>query len=214
MLMRRFVPRTVPIALGAIANRTRSSTPLLSSITARPSPSLSSLRAPPRIFITPLRPHSFSRRWSRAGNFWLALPCLASPRLASPRLDSTQLDSLRFVSFRFVSPASSLERARDPKECNSYSLSSDSSVLDKSRVIFGQHHTVNQITSGNPHIFDCFRIVNFNSLGQSDFSFSRRIVAGKHCLPTFYVCSSIKHWFHWSKTRLKLIEKYWNWEML
>lgn len=154
MLMRSLVRTrpvsnsTRPIAFGAIANRTRSSTPLLSSITARPfPPCLSSLLAPPRIFIAPWRPHSFSRTVKPRRELRLALPRLASrrvgsPQLDSPQVDSTRLDSTRFVSFRSVSPASSLVLPRlasprlcslvlaDPEDCNSRSFSSDShSVL-------------------------------------------------------------------------------------
>lgn len=119
MLMRSLVRTrpvsnsTRPIAFGAIANRTRSSTPLLSSITARPfPPCLSSLLAPPRIFIAPWRPHSFSRTVKPRRELRLALPRLASRRVASarlnstrldsPQVDSTRLDSTRLASFRSV----------------------------------------------------------------------------------------------------------------
>lgn len=165
MLMRSLVRTrpvsnsTRPIAFGAIANRTRSSTPLLSSITARPfPPCLSSLLAPPRIFIAPWRPHSFSRTVKPRRELRLALPRLASRRVASarlnstrldsPQVDSTRLDSTRFVSFRSVSPVSSLVLPRlasprlcslvlaDPEDCNSRSFSSDPHRFsDESRMI-------------------------------------------------------------------------------
>lgn len=241
MLMRSLVLQTVPIAFGAIANRTRSSTPSsFFHYRAPPPQRLSSLRAPPR---------SSSRRCGRipsldgeAAPGTSNLPCLALPRLVSSRcashrlaptqldstrldspqldstrLDSTQLDSLRFVSFRLARLVSFalprlLREPRDPKDCNSCLLSSDSSALGKSRVISKLTSIALLIKSyrGTPIYLDCFRIVNLNSLDQFDFSFKRWIVVRKHCLPTFYVvCSNVKHRFHWSKTLTLEI----NWEI-
>jgi len=79
--------------------------PLLSSITARPFPPspLVLARPPPRIFITPWRPHSFSRTVKPRRELRLVSPRLTSHQLASTRLDSTWLASTRLDSLRFVS---------------------------------------------------------------------------------------------------------------
>lgn len=84
--------------IGAIANRTRSSTPF--SLPSLPLSVPLVLARPSRIFIGGRIP-SLERR-SRVGSF--GSPCLALPRLNSSR---SRLDCTRFDSLRFVSPASS-----------------------------------------------------------------------------------------------------------
>lgn len=162
MLMRSLVRTrpvsnsTRPIAFGAIANRTRSSTP----------PSLFHYRAPlPSVPLVLARPSPYLHR-AVAAAFLLsngeAAPrtstCLASPRVASRRVGSPQLDSTRLassrldptrlasfrsvpshpprLSFCLASPRLCSLVLADPEDCNSRSFSSDSHRFsDESRMI-------------------------------------------------------------------------------